>query len=127
MNIFYKNILFLVFVLALVFTSCSKDVKMRTAVVTVVDDSQHLISGAKITVYVNSDYANTYVDPVDPDNMIREVEQYTNSEGYAKFEFERDCVFEAKIEKNYVDSIKTGSATLVFKEESEFTKTVVIK
>ena len=103
---------------------------MRTAVVTVMDEAKNLISSAKVTVFVNSGYANTYVDPVVNninDDKTREVVQYTNSAGVTTFEFERDCVFEAKVEKVYTDSTKTGGATLVFKEDAEFIQTIVIK
>lgn len=127
MKSFHKYILILTIFFIVSITSCGKDEQMRTAVVTVKDKADNTISNAKVTVLVNSKYANTYVDPVDPDNLIREVIQYTNSEGYTSFEFERDCVFEAKVEKKYTDSTKTGVATLVFKEESEFTKTIIIK
>ena len=130
MKSFKKNIWLLLFVMFFALNSCKKDVEMRTAVVTVTDEADHIISNAKVTVYVNSDYANTYVDPVVGDideDMTREVIQYTNSGGVTTFEFERDCVFEAKVEKEYVDSTKTGGATLVFKEEAEFVKTIIIK
>ena len=130
MKSFKKNIWILLLVMFFTLGSCNKDVEMRTAVVTVTDEADHVISNAKVTVYVNSDYANTYVDPVINDineDMIREVVQYTNSAGVTTFEFDRDCVFEAKVEKVYVDSTKTGGATLVFKEEAEFVKTIIIK
>jgi len=131
MKIIKKNIwLLLIVMFFAVNSACKKEIQMRTAVVTVTDEAEHLISSAKVTVYVNSRYANTYVDPVISDideDKTREVVQYTNSAGVTTFEFERDCVFEAKVEKVYVDSTKTGGATLVFKEESEFVKTIIIK
>ncbi len=130
MKILNKNIWLLILVTFFAFNSCKKDVVMRTAVVTVIDEAEHTISNAKVTVYVNSDYANTYVDPVvnnADEDKTREVTQYTNSGGVTTFEFERDCVFEAKVEKEYLDSTKTGGATLVFKEDAEFTKTIIIK
>ena len=130
MKIIKKNIWLLLIVVFFAVSSCKKEIQMRTAVVTVKDEAEHLISSAKVTVYVNSRYANTYVDPVISDideDKVREVVQYTNSAGTTTFEFERDCVFEAKVEKVYVDSTKTGGATLVFKEDAEFVKTIIIK
>jgi len=130
MKSFRKNIWLLLLVMFFALNSCKKDVEMRTAVVTVTDEAEHVVSNAKVTVYVNSDYANTYVDPVvnnSNENMTREVVQYTNSAGVTTFEFDRDCVFEAKVEKEYTDSTKTGGATLVFKQEAEFVKTIIIK
>jgi len=127
MKSFKKNIWLPIIIMFLLVSACKKEVPMRTAVVTVTDEAEHLISSAKVTVYVNSSYANTYVDPITYDDMTREVVQYTNSAGVTTFEFDRDCVFEAKVEKEYTDSVKTGGATLVFKEEAEFSKTIIIK
>ena len=123
-----KYIFVILFFLLVVSVSCKKEVVMRVATVTVKDNANKPVSNTKVTVYVNGNYANTYVDPVDYGDEIKEVVHYTNSSGVTSFEFERDCVFEAKAEKDYVDSMKMGSATLVFKEEkNDYEATIIIR
>lgn len=125
-----KSLWILIMASSLIFFGCKKEVQMRTAIVTVVDEGGNFISSASVTVGVNSSHANTYVDPVVSNNeeaFIRVVTQTTNSAGMTTFEFERDCVFQSDVEKVYPDSTKRGTATLVFKQEAEFTKTIIIK
>lgn len=114
------------------FSSCKKEEITRKATLTVVDENGSAVGGAKVTVSVNSKYANTYIDPRDPDNLIKEEVKYTSSNGVVEFEFDYDCVLEAKAEKEFYEdgvliATKKGTATVVFKLDDDFEGKIIIK
>ncbi len=113
-------------------SSCKKEDETRKATATVIDQDGHAVANAKTTVYVNSKYANTYIDPRDPDNMIKEEVKYTNGSGIVEYEYQFDCVFEIKAEKEiYQDgvlvSVKKGTGTLVFRKGEDYETKIIIK
>lgn len=129
----YKNIrlLLIIFALPLVL-SCEKEVPPR-ALLTVVDEAGVPVNNAKVTVKVSFSendpkYANTYIDP---NELTRDVEQYTSSSGTVEFEFVNDAVFTALAEKEIIFEENTitysGKATIILKSGEVFEKTIVIK
>jgi hypothetical protein len=80
--------------------------------------------------YSNTDpkYANTYVDP---NTGLREMVDYTGSDGRVAFEFLRPAVLTAiaeyTTELNGNTIVQTGKGILVLDEGKTFEKTIIIE
>jgi len=127
-----KKFIIVLFLSVAALYSCKKDNPPK-AVVTVTDINGLVISGAKVTVkvgYSNTDpkYANTYVDP---NTGLREIIEYTSSDGKASFDFLRPAVFTAYAEYTIIVSgnpvVSTGNGILVLDERVTFEKTIIIE
>jgi len=109
----FSIILFLIFTIVSI-ESCKKDTP-PTAIIYVVDVNRQPVEGATVEVYSA------------PSGSIIQMRGTTDEAGKVEFVTEEEYVLTAKAQKEVDGEILTGTATVVFKYNEVFEKTIVIK
>ncbi len=85
------------------------------AIIYVVDEARKPVEGALVEIYSK------------PAGSIVHMEGTTDASGQVEFVTEQEYVLSAKAQKEIDGQLLTGTATVVFKYDETFEKTIVIK
>jgi len=110
-----KKLWIILLVVGLTAIGGCKKTKPPKAIITVVNSDRKPVEGALVEIYSK------------PAGSIVHMEGTTDASGVVEFVTDQEYVLSAKAQKEVNGEILTGTATIVFKYDEVFEKTIVIK